>query len=380
MEENPANPTGSILDQVLSRKQLDAIEHFSPLEVMAMLLKLLTSREEEVLRRRYGLQGKPPETLEHIGSQYNVTRERIRQIESGAIAKLRKHHDLARIVKPIADAVRSLLDQYGGVLGEETLLQHLVGNDDDSQTSHAATLFIIRNLLQKEVRVFSTEADTTRPAWQLASAPTHLVTETMRLAEEVLAQQGKPVAASDLLAKLRETPFVREHTYQLTDAAIQSYVDLHRSIAKNPYDEYGLVQWGSIVPKRMNDKIYLVLKKSGKPLHFNEITRLINETHFDHRTAYPPTVHNELILNERYVLVGRGIYALKEWGYRTGVVADILVETLKAAAHPMTRDELVEAVLKQRLVKRNTIHLALTNRKRFQKHPDGTYSLVQAAG
>ncbi len=377
MDDTDQSPSNSILDQVLSKKQLDVIEHFSPLEVMAQLLKLLTSREEEVLRRRYGLQGKAPETLEHIGAQYNVTRERIRQIESGAVQKLRKHGDVMRIVRPIADAVRTLLDQHGGVLREDALLQNLIGTDDDVQTSQAATLFIIRNLLHQHVRPYT--SDEAHPTWQLVTAPTHLVREVMRLAQDALAAKEKPIAAAELLTLLRETPFVQEHTYQLSDAALQSYVDVCKKIARNPYDEYGLVQWGSIVPKRMNDKIYLVLKKAGKPLHFNEITKLINDTHFDHRTAYPPTVHNELILNDRYVLVGRGIYALKEWGYRAGVVADILVDALTSAGQPMTRDALVEAVLKQRLVKRNTIHLALTNRKRFQKNSDGTYSLAPAA-
>jgi len=101
---------------------------------------------------------------------------------------------------------------------------------------------------------------------------------------------------------------------------------------------------------------------------------------FDRRRAYPPTVHNELILNDEYVLVGRGIYALREWGYKPGVVADVLGRILRDAGTPLTRDELVARVLKERIVKRNTIHLALTNRKLFQKHADGTYALVDHAG
>jgi hypothetical protein len=126
----------------------------------------------------------------------------------------------------------------------------------------------------------------------------------------------------------------------------------------------------------MNDKIYLVLKKNGKPMHFTEITKMINETKFDSRKAYPPTVHNELILNDQYVLVGRGIYALKEWGYKPGVVASVLIEILRAAGHPLGRDELVRLVLDQRMVKKNTVHLALTDKTKFKKLPDGTYTLV----
>jgi len=112
-------------------------------------------------------------------------------------------------------------------------------------------------------------------------------------------------------------------------------------------------------------------------MHFTEITEVINNTGFDERKAYPPTVHNELILNDRYVLVGRGIYALKEWGYKPGVVVDVLTEILKKENKPLTRQELVQKVLEQRIVKKNTINLALTNKGKFKKNQDGTYWLVQ---
>ncbi|MDP2789930.1 MAG: sigma factor-like helix-turn-helix DNA-binding protein [bacterium] len=368
---------GSILDQVLNQKQTDDIEHFSPLDVLSHLLKVLAPREEEILRRRYGLHAKAPETLEHIGAQYNVTRERIRQIESGAIAKLRKYNDAHHSVSSIVDAISAVLDQHGGAMREDALLMQLLGNSEDAQASRAATLFIMQYLLRERVKHFQT-TDDFYPAWQLTTAPVHLVDETIRNVHQLLETHGKPLPVKEVLEQLRKTAFGTEHQYQLTDEAVLSYVGISTHIAKNPYDEYGLAGWGTIVPRRMSDKIYLVLKKVGKPLHFNEITQLINETKFDHRVAYPPTVHNELILNDRYVLVGRGIYALEEWGYKPGVVADILIAIFKREQHPLTRDELVAEVLKQRLVKRNTIHLALTNRKKFTKNSDGTYSLVLA--
>ena len=126
----------------------------------------------------------------------------------------------------------------------------------------------------------------------------------------------------------------------------------------------------------MSEKAYLVLRKPGEPLHFNDITNLINETAFDKKIAYPATIHNELILDERYVLVGRGIYALKEWGYEPGTVLDVIVGILKKAGKPMTKDEIVEAVLKQRIVRKSTIFLALTNRDKIKKLPDGAYTLA----
>ena len=125
----------------------------------------------------------------------------------------------------------------------------------------------------------------------------------------------------------------------------------------------------------MNDKIYLVLKQAGKPLHFREITRLVNETKFDKKSAFAPTVHNELIMDDKYVLVGRGIYALREWGYQPGVVADVVVKILQGGGVPLTREQIVQAVMKVRQVKPATVHLALANKEIFESDDSGRYSL-----
>ncbi|MEK7098117.1 MAG: hypothetical protein AAB906_04690, partial [Patescibacteria group bacterium] len=123
------------------------------------------------------------------------------------------------------------------------------------------------------------------------------------------------------------------------------------------------------------DKIYLVLKNNGKPMHFVGITEKINEISFDAKKANAATVHNELILDNKYILVGRGLYSLKEWGYKTGTVADVVVEILKNNPAGLTRDEIIEEVLKQRLVKRATIILALMNRDKFEKTENNKYKL-----
>ncbi|MFA6953311.1 MAG: sigma factor-like helix-turn-helix DNA-binding protein [Patescibacteria group bacterium] len=342
------------------------------------MLKSLSSREEDVLRRRYGLHGKPAETLEQIGEIYKVTRERIRQIESGAISKIKKFTQTANQVQHLADAIINVINNHGGIIKEENFLSQILDIKEDQQSAKSATLFVMRFILTDKLKNFVIN-ENFHTAWQLKTAPIHLVTETITQAEEILQAESKPLKVSELIEKIRKTKFGEEHRFQLSDEAILSYIDISKQIAKNPYNEYGLVGWGSIIPKRMNDKIYLILKKANKPLHFNEITKLINQTKFDHRVAYPPTVHNELILNSRYVLVGRGIYALKEWGYKPGVVADILAEVLKKSGRSMKRDELVEEVLKQRMVKKNTIQLALTNHSKFTKLPSGEYILLEKA-
>src|SRR5581483_7481467 len=67
-------------------------------EQLARILKTLSYRERRVLELRYGLNGEHPQTLDEVGRAFNVTRERIRQIENQSLKKLRAHADALRDV------------------------------------------------------------------------------------------------------------------------------------------------------------------------------------------------------------------------------------------------------------------------------------------
>ncbi|HCJ52634.1 MAG: hypothetical protein A2898_04120 [Candidatus Kerfeldbacteria bacterium RIFCSPLOWO2_01_FULL_48_11] len=366
----------SLLDRVISSKKTAEIEQFQPLETIAALLKHLPYREEDVLRRRYGLSASEPETLEGIGKLYGVTRERIRQVESSAILKLRGLKSFRELVKPVQDTIASVLEQHGGVMREESLFAHVLQIAGNTEQNRRAVHFMLSELLKDVFQKIKPTREL-RGSWKLTAAPLHLLNMSLERLIDIIRHAGKPALFHDLYEHVSKDPFFQEHASQLTEDAVASYIEISQHIDKNPYQEYGLIEWGNIAPKRMDDKIYLVLKKHGKPMHFTKIAEMINQMHFDERKAYPPTVHNELILSEKYVLIGRGIYALKEWGYTPGIVADVLVRTLKAAGKPLSRNDLVEAVLKQRIVKKNTIYLALTDKKAFHRMSDGTYTLAE---
>jgi len=93
------------------------------------------------------------------------------------------------------------------------------------------------------------------------------------------------------------------------------------------------------------------------------------------RKAHPATCHNELIKDARFVLVGRGLYALAEWGYSRGVVADVIKSILKKDG-PLTKEEIISKVKKERYVKDNTILVNLQNGHYFKKTKDGLYALA----
>jgi DNA-directed RNA polymerase delta subunit len=122
--------------------------------------------------------------------------------------------------------------------------------------------------------------------------------------------------------------------------------------------------------KGMRDYAFLVIRKHGSPIHFKEVAKAISQ-YFD-KKAHVATTHNELIKDPRFVLVGRGLYALAEWGYMSGVVKDVIKKIIDKEG-PLTKEEIVKKVLKERYVKENTILVNLQNNKFFKKDKEGRY-------
>ncbi|MEK7176190.1 MAG: hypothetical protein AAB695_02330, partial [Patescibacteria group bacterium] len=125
--------------------------------------------------------------------------------------------------------------------------------------------------------------------------------------------------------------------------------------------------------KGVRDYAYLAVKRHGEPMHFSEVAQAIG-TLFS-KKAHIATTHNELIKDPRFVLVGRGLYALSEWGYMSGVVKDVIRKIIEKEG-PLTREKIVEKVLKERYVKENTILVNLQNSKYFKKDKDNHYHNV----
>ncbi|MCD4761921.1 winged helix-turn-helix domain-containing protein, partial [bacterium] len=188
--------------------------------------------------------------------------------------------------------------------------------------------------------------------------------------EKIMTTNGidiSRVLGSDLFEEDKKIVNENKTLYSILKAA--------KHVEQNKFGHWGVHNWREIKPKTINDKIYLILKHQGKPLHFAGIADMINKIVFDNKKANAATVHNELILDSKYVLVGRGLYGLKEWGYKKGTVADVIKSILNEIDEPITRNEIIEKVLEKRLVKKATIILALMNKDKFKKE-EGKYILV----
>ena len=141
-------------------------------------------------------------------------------------------------------------------------------------------------------------------------------------------------------------------------------------------DKWGLAKWASVNPRTIRDKVYIVLKDSKKPMHYSEIARLIRDRGLNRNNSTDPAIHNELIKDDRFVLVGRGIYALAEYGYKKGSITDVITEVLRQHG-PMYRDDIVREVLKARQVRETTILLNLQSRPQFKRVDKNKYALAE---
>lgn len=361
--------TEGILDKVMENKQAEDLSQFDALLVLQALFAELQEREQQVLSRRFGLAGEEPQTLEMIGKHFGVTRERVRQIETGSVKKLKKILASSTELKQVEQVLHQVLHQHGGAMEENHLLDSMLSERREERMHRAIVLFVIERLLSEKLDLFN-HADHYHRSWKLVTVEHPQVESRVNKLVDLVKSHEEPVHEDDLIAKAIE---------QLENAherLVRGHLRIAKRLKQNIFGQWGLSEWTSITPKRMNDKIYLVLKHVQKPMHFTEIAQKINELGFDHKIAYPATVHNELILDEKYVLVGRGIYALAEWGYEPGVVSEVIRRVLERAAKPLTREEIVDKVLEQRLVGKSTVHLALMNKKHFEKREDGSFVLV----
>ncbi|MEE8131568.1 MAG: winged helix-turn-helix domain-containing protein, partial [Candidatus Paceibacterota bacterium] len=163
--------------------------------------------------------------------------------------------------------------------------------------------------------------------------------------------------------------------HALQDAIALNYISVSKKFDTNSYGDFGLSHWEEIRPKTMRAKAYLVIRKHQKPMHFKKIAESINKAGFDKRMALPQTVHNELIKDTRFILVGRGIYGLKEFGLMPGTAREVIARLIKTKG-PLSSSEVVNLTLEQRVLKKGTILLNLQNKKNFKRLPNGRYHLA----
>ncbi|MFA6995044.1 MAG: sigma factor-like helix-turn-helix DNA-binding protein [Patescibacteria group bacterium] len=349
----------NLLEKMINEKRSQELMRLNAINIVDSLFSELLDREKDILSRRFGLKGNKGETLEKIGGLHKLTRERVRQIEVASIKKIKKLDKLESSIVTLREVVQSLLTDHGGLISRDYMLDILtvicLEIDSESANNQANAAddrfdygikrqayrnhfnFLLSKLMNEDLELVE-DSDNFNSSFKNKNEDVHHLEE---LAEDLLKKVDglkKTFTTEELFNLLKNLEAYNKHQTKLesrvgadipavfksqifpdkadlinNNKLLYSLMQAIKDIEQNKYGEWGLADWGEINPKTVNDKIYLVLKHSGSPLHFTEIAKKINEMKFDRKTANAATVHNELILDDRYVLVNRGTYGLKEW-------------------------------------------------------------------
>ncbi|MBQ2695295.1 hypothetical protein IJG04_01505 [Candidatus Saccharibacteria bacterium] len=322
-------------------------------------------REREIISRRFGLKG-GRETLEQIGEMLSITRERVRQLEKAILIRLQISAEENQIPE-LASAEKILvrnLTEMGRVARLSDLADKVYGKAS-SDSERAGIHFIAT--FAKNLTVVE-ENDRYYASIGIAEYGSTLVLKER--AEEIVSvirANKKPMTLDELDNKLN---------YEHPDH-IKAIASISKMLA-TLNGVWGLAKWPSVNPKNIRDKIFVILETKKEPMHFSEIAKEIADSNFKRKNVTVQAIHNELIKDDRFVLIGRGIYALSNWGYKKGTISDIIKSILDKSSAPLTREEIVKQVLRVRKVKETTILLNLQNKKLFKKLDKNSYTLAEA--
>ena len=337
---------------------------FNVLKTSEDFLGALPKRAREVLERRFGIgRAKERRTLEAIGASYGITRERVRQIEAHGLQKLRQH-DFMNEHKEAFQYLKDELQKHGGIAHEEEFLAEL--SKEPAEQNHLRFLLTLGEDFKR-----LKEEDDFHPRWISDEKSAEACHKTLNSFHAELEKE-EPLLEAEIKARLAAAAF-RVAGRELAEPAVSSWLLVSKQLSKNKLGEWGLVSSPHISPRGVRDLAYLVMKRHGSPMHFSEVAEGIKKNLGE--KAHVQTVHNELIKDERFVLVGRGLYALREWGYEPGIVRDI-IRNILVSQGPLAKEKLIEKVLKERHVKPATIKINLQNKEHFKILEDGRWTVV----
>jgi hypothetical protein len=331
--------------------------------VTEVLTTIDREREREIVARRFGLFDRK-ETLEQIGEMLGITRERVRQLEKSVVAKLKSSAEQGNVphIKDFEVKALTILGENGDAARVSNLTKSL---GTDATREEQARVAFLSQLCPKLVVISEDDNFYNSVAVKSAFDDKKLKSKVAELIDTI-KQLGEPKTIAQV-AKAAGMDDAKQ-------AGALASTSKQLATLNN---RWGLIKWPMVNPKNIRDKIYVILKENGKHMHFNEIAEAIKDSDFKRKDVTTQAIHNELIKDKRFVLIGRGIYALKEWGYEKGTVADIITEVLQDAGEPLHRDEIVKRVLKSRFVKETTILLNLQGKPQFKRVAKATYALAE---
>lgn len=346
----------SINYTIEEKKTEESSSFFSALK---RLFSDVPERPRKIIGERYGLKTGKKKTLEKIGKEYGITRERVRQIIRETVKKIKKTK--SEFLVEVEERLEFTIGEKNGIIREDKMLSESL----EAKEKGALKFFlhISDSVVFKEIQ------GELKKSWMLKNFDVAGWKRIKNEVKSILEKSQRPISQSEILEEIKT---LEKET--INKKKILDYLDVSIEIQKNSFGKWGIENWEEINPRGTREKIYLVFKEVKKPLHFREIAGFIDQFRLNgKKKAHPQTVHNELIRDSRFVLIGRGTYALAEWGYRRGTVREVVKNILKESDHLLSREEIISKVLSVRKVKKSTVLINLNSF--FKKTGRNEYSL-----
>ncbi len=314
----------------------------------------LGKRSQEIIKKRFGLSINKGETLEKIGLRYGVTRERIRQVITESLKKI-----VTKIKKEEFEKVQQkiifTINKNNGIIKETDIIKKF--NLKEIKEANAIKFFVI---CSQDIYSIE-EKGLIEKSWLISQEIVQDVKKIILTAEKIFQKEKNILSEKDIVKKINLL------NPSFSSEQILNFLRVSVRVKNNNFNKWGLSVWDEINPKGTRERVHLLLKEENKPLHFVEIAQLIDKYKIGKKKAHPQTIHNELIKDNRFVLIGRGVYALKEWGYSKGTIKEVIRDVLKKYHQPMDKEIIIREVLKVRKVKKATVIINLNNSQLFQK-------------
>jgi len=343
---------------------MGTIISFKPQKITKKIISDLQDRASDVIMSRFGLatDGKK-KTLEEIGKKYNITRERVRQLEDAALSVIKKSESY-KAERAVFEELKDVVHKLGHIVAEHELLPYV--SKDKSTQNHVNFFLVLSDFFKKH-----REDDHFHARWSINDEMAGKVHDALRKLYTNLKDEDL-VPETEMIKKFLDHVKDLSEDYK-EEEIVRRWLSMSKAIAKNALGEWGRASSANIRTRGVKDYAYLIMRRHGTPLHFKEVADLISKT-FNKKIHYA-TCHNELIKDPRFVLVGRGMYALSEWGYKKGIAREVIADILKREGS-LSKEDIIKKVNKERYFKRNTILVNLANPKFFKKNKGGLYSVV----
>lgn len=335
---------------------------FKPKKITKKITSHLPERASDVIMNRFGLTDDgQKKTLEEIGKKYHITRERVRQVEDAAINLIKKS-SAYKAEQAIFEELRGVMHKLGSIVAEHELLPYI--SKDKATQNHIHFLLELGDAFTKH-----RETDHFHVRWSVDDQMTEKIHEALKKLYHSLGDEDL-IPEAEMIKKFLD--HLKEESDQYRDDEIvKRWLSISKTVSKNPLGEWGKSTSPNVRTRGVKDYAFLVMRRHGSPMHFKEVADAISKT-FSKKTHYA-TCHNELIKDSRFVLVGRGMYALSEWGYKVGIAREVIEDILKREGGALSKEEIVNRVMKERYFKKNTILVNLANPKYFKKNKSGLY-------